>query len=86
MITGTNDLGTAVEVTKCGTQDYITKPFDPRNTALRVHRTVEPWADREWSARPFEFPAMPDAEWLRVTPKREGDADLMRFSDMAPGR
>jgi DNA-binding NtrC family response regulator len=86
MITGTNDLGTAVEAMKCGAQDYITKPFDPRTTALRVHRAVELWVDREWSARPFDSPAMQDAEWLRVTPKEKEMLILMRFAEMAAGR
>jgi two-component system, LuxR family, response regulator FixJ len=84
MITGTSDLTTAVEAMKRGAQDYITKPFDPVTTALRVRKAVELWVDRDWRARPGDFAAMDDAEWLRVSPKEKEMLMLMRFMDMAP--
>jgi DNA-binding NtrC family response regulator len=86
MVTGASDLATAVEAMKCGAQDYITKPFDPDTTALRVRKAVELWVDREWSSRPSDFPAIDDAEWLRVTPKEKEMLMLMRFMEIAPER
>jgi DNA-binding response OmpR family regulator len=71
---------------KCGAQDYITKPFDPVTTALRVRKAVELWVDREWSARPPDFPVIDDAEWLRVSAKEKEMLMLMRFMEIAPDR
>jgi len=86
MITGSNDLATAVEAMKCGAQDYITKPFDPDTTAQRVRKAVALWVDRQWSAQPHDFPAIDDAEWLRVTPQEKEMLMLMRFMEMPPAR
>lgn len=82
MVTGADDLATAVEAMKCGAHDFIVKPFEPEATTLRVRRAIELWVDHQRSMRPLDVPLPDNTEWLRVTPREREFLMLMRFNEM----
>src|SRR2546425_8995595 len=62
MISGLNSIDTAVEAIRHGAFDYITKPFNPKVLAARIHRAMrmyeilhQNWALRRMAIQPEGF-------------------------------
>ena len=65
MLTAHTDVGIIVDAVKAGASDYLTKPFDVNDVALRLARAIESTGSyrelrrlKEDLARPFSFESM----------------------------
>jgi DNA-binding NtrC family response regulator len=86
MISGLNSIDTAVETIRHGAFDYITKPFNPKMLAARIHRAMrmseilhQNWALRRMAIQPEGFETL-----IGVSPTFQ--ALLRMVQEVAPVR
>jgi FixJ family two-component response regulator len=81
LVSGRDDLPTALEAMKGGALDYITKPFDPQMPPLYVRNAIEAWSHHVEERRNLEFPTDNNREWFHLNKSEREIVALARLME-----